>query len=42
MASPLISSGEHTCEILGELGWDDESVNGLAEHGVVNAPGPGA
>ena len=35
-------TGEHTREILAELGWDDESVNELAERGVVNAPGPGA
>jgi crotonobetainyl-CoA:carnitine CoA-transferase CaiB-like acyl-CoA transferase len=31
-------TGEQTREILADLGWDDESVDGLAERGVVAAP----
>lgn len=31
-------TGEHTREILAELGWDDLAADGLAERGVVAAP----
>ena len=31
-------TGEHTREILAELGWDDRAADGLAERGVVAAP----
>ena len=31
-------TGEHTREILAELGWDDHAADGLAERGVVAAP----
>jgi crotonobetainyl-CoA:carnitine CoA-transferase CaiB-like acyl-CoA transferase len=35
-------TGEQTREILADLGWDDESVDGLAERGVVAAPAAAA
>ncbi len=35
--APLL--GQHTCEILAALGYDNDAVRGLAEQGVVTGPG---
>jgi crotonobetainyl-CoA:carnitine CoA-transferase CaiB-like acyl-CoA transferase len=39
--SPSPVLGEHSAEILGELGFGSEEIDSLAEHGIVETNGAG-